>query len=97
MILNKLSWREPKEVNNLDTALVSLGYTYHIDTVPGIEGEVYVIDNINSKKGRTFLIKKDDTFGVYGLYSIKPVWEHSFVDIKDIERNLQEALLILDY
>jgi len=32
--MNKLSWREPEEVNNLDTALVSLGYTYHIDTVP---------------------------------------------------------------
>jgi len=94
VILNKLSWREPEEVNNLDTALVSLGFTYHIDTVPGIKGEVYIIDNFKGRKEGVFVIKVDDSFlsPVYKLYQIIPRWETNLGSIDTVVRDLKHCL-----
>ena len=94
--MNKLSWREPEEVNTLDTALVSLGFTYHIDTVLGIEGEVFVIDNYKGKKGGVFVIKEDSGFGLdninYQLYQIIPKWETNFTKLEFIIKDLKNTL-----
>jgi len=66
--MQKLSWNENPEITNLDTALVSLGFSYHIGEVPGIEGECYIIDNYTERKGGFFAIKIDNTH-------LKPVFE----------------------
>ena len=92
--MKKLSWSEPQEIDTLDKALIHLGFTFYIDTIPGIKGECYVITNYKGSKEGTFVIKVDDSFlsPVYNLYQLIPRWETNFGNLSNLTRELKHSL-----
>ena len=61
--MKKLSWAEPQEIDTLDKALIHLGFTFIIDTIPGIEGKCYIITNYEGRHKEKFLVRADTSFG----------------------------------
>jgi hypothetical protein len=96
--MKKLSWNQSPEITNLDTALVSLGFSYHIGEIPGIEGKVYIIDNYERlKEGEMFAIKEDKFLSTedrfyYRLYKVTSRWEENFSGLNSLINSLKHAL-----
>lgn len=93
--MNKLSWNQNPEVTNLDTALVSLGFSYHIGEVPGIKGECYIIDNYKTSEGEFFVIQEESTrvsYSVYRLFKITARNQHNYIGLEYLINDLQKDL-----
>ena len=95
--LNKLSWAEPRENDTLEKVLINLGFTFTKGFVPGIENEVYIIDNYKSRKGETFVIEEHNISSLrftplYSLYKLATKWETNITGLDNLFKNLKEAL-----
>jgi hypothetical protein len=88
--MKKLSWSENPEVTNLDTALVSLGFSYHIGEIPGVKGECYIIDNVKDIDNEFYAIK--DIKSAYILYRITSRIRDSYSNLNELANQLKNNL-----